>query len=103
MADADDLDAQTDWRLLRALARANDGHTHEALQLAKEAVEMASASDAPLLQGWALTTLADVQGAAGLPTERDATLRDAMELYRTKGDIVTSGQLDSRLKAEAGA
>ncbi|HEY8178716.1 MAG TPA: adenylate/guanylate cyclase domain-containing protein, partial [Candidatus Limnocylindria bacterium] len=103
MADADDLDAQTDWRLLRALARANDGHTHEALQLAKEAVEMASASDAPLLQGWALTTLADVQGAAGFPTERDATLRDAMELYRTKGDIVTSGQLDSRLKAEAGA
>ena len=64
---------------------------------------MAAASDAPLLQGWALTTLADVEDAAGLPDERDAALRDAMELYRAKGDIVTIDQLDSRLKAEAGA
>ena len=103
LADADDLDAQSDWRLLRALARANDGHTHEALALAKEAVEMASASDAPLLQGWALTTLADVHGAAGNEEERDATLRQALELYRTKGDTVTVAQLESRLKAEAGA
>ena len=103
LADADDLDAQSDWRLLRALARANDGHTHEALALAKEAVEMASASDAPLLQGWALTTLADVYGAAGNEEERDATLRQALELYRIKGDTVTVAQLESRLKAEAGA
>ena len=64
---------------------------------------MASASDAPLLQGWALTTLADVQGAAGNEGERDAALRQALELYRTKGDVVTVAQLESRLKAEAGA
>jgi len=103
LADADDLDAQTDWRLLRALARANEGQANEALQLAKEAVEMASDSDAPLLKGWALTTLADVHGAAGNEAEQDATLRQALELYRTKGDIVTVAQLESRLKAEAGA
>ena len=104
MADADDLDAQTDWRLLRALARANAGDADEASRLANEAVDMASASDAPLLQGWALTTLADVHGAAGNEAEQDATLRQALELYRTKGDIVTvRAQLESRLKAGAGA
>jgi class 3 adenylate cyclase/tetratricopeptide (TPR) repeat protein len=103
LADADDLDAQTDWRLLRALARANDGHHHEALQLAREAVELSSITDAPLLQGWALTALADVLGAAGQEAERDAALQQALDLYRTKGDLVTVAQLESRLKAEAGA
>ena len=103
LADADDLDAQTDWRVLRSLARANDGHTDEALTLALEAVEMTAASDAPLLRGGALTALADVQEAAGNPDERDAALRQALDLYRSKGDIVTVDQLESRLKAEAGA
>jgi class 3 adenylate cyclase/predicted ATPase len=103
MADADDLDAQTDWRLLRSLARANAGHTEESVLLATEAVEMTSASDAPLLQGWALMALADVHDAAGNTDERDAALRRALELYLAKGDIVTVDQLASRLKAEAGA
>jgi hypothetical protein len=103
LADADDLDAQTDWRLLRALARANDGDSKRALVLATEAVELTTASDAPLLQGWALTALADVHRAAGNGVEQDAALRKALELYRAKGDIVTVAQLESRLKAEAGA
>ena len=64
---------------------------------------MTAASDAPLLRGWALTALADVQEAAGNPEAQDAALRQALELYRSKGDVVTVGQLESRLKAEAGA
>jgi class 3 adenylate cyclase/predicted ATPase len=103
LADADDLDAQTDWRVLRALARANDGDTEESLRLAREAVDMTTASDAPLLKGWALTTFADVHESAGNADERDHALRQALDLYRAKGDIVTVGQLESRLKAEAGA
>ncbi len=64
---------------------------------------MTAASDAPLLQGWALIDARRRGGAAGHADERDAALRRALELYRTKGDIVTIDQLDSRLKAEAGA
>jgi hypothetical protein len=30
-------------------------------------------------------------------------LQQALDLYRTKGDLVTVAQLESRLKAEAGA
>ncbi|HKO34199.1 MAG TPA: adenylate/guanylate cyclase domain-containing protein [Candidatus Limnocylindria bacterium] len=103
LADPDDLDAQTDWRLLRALARVNEGRIDHGLALAGEAVEMTNASDAPLLQGWALTTLADVEDAAGHDSQRDAALRRALQLYRAKGDVVTADQLESRLKAEAGA
>lgn len=103
MADADDLDAQTDWRLLRSLALARDGHTADAVLLAREAVEMTKASDAPLLRGWALTALADVEEAAGNAAERAGALHEALELYRAKGDVVTVGQLESRLQAEAGA
>jgi hypothetical protein len=88
---------------LRAWARANNGQHEEALQLANAAVEMTATVEAPLLYGFALTTLADVHDAAGNERERDDTLRLAVALYQAKGDIVTVGELENRLKAEAGA
>jgi hypothetical protein len=99
LADADDIDAQTEWRSLRALALAGQGSTQEAVELATAAVELARTAQAPLLLAGALVILADVQETAGDADGSAATLRQALELYRAKGDVVSAGRLEARLNA----
>ena len=101
LADTDDIDAQTEWRCLRAISLANDGQTDEAVELARAAVEMRRASDAPLLLAGPWSPSATwrsrrERGGAG----RD--VHEALELYRIKGDTHLA-QLESRITVDAGA
>jgi class 3 adenylate cyclase/tetratricopeptide (TPR) repeat protein len=98
LADADDIDAQTEWRSLRAAALAHQGSATEAAELATAAVDLARTAQAPLLLAGALVTLADVQEQHGDADGSAATLREALELYRAKGDLVSAGRLEARLK-----
>ncbi|HET7520452.1 MAG TPA: adenylate/guanylate cyclase domain-containing protein [Candidatus Limnocylindria bacterium] len=101
MADADDIDAQTEWRSLRSLALAHRGEAEEAMALARAAVEIARTAQAPLLLAGALVTLADVQQKAG--EDASAACREALDLYRAKGDVVSTTLLESRTNGDAGA
>jgi tetratricopeptide (TPR) repeat protein len=98
LADADDIDAQTDWRCLRALSLAHAGKADEALELARAGVELSRAADAPLLHAGALITLAEVEGIAGHAPERDEALQQALVLYRTKGDLVSTRIIEAMRK-----
>ena len=103
LADTDDIDAQTEWRCLRAISLANDGKIDEAVELARAAVVISRAADAPLLLAGALVTLGEVEERAGHDAERDAARQEALDLYRAKGDIVSSRLLESRITVDAGA
>jgi tetratricopeptide (TPR) repeat protein len=103
LADTDDIDAQTEWRCLRALSLAHDGKTDEAVELAKAGVELSRAADAPLLLAGALVTLGEVEGTAGHAAERDDALQQALALYQAKGDLVSTRMIESRLTVDAGA
>ncbi|MGH2456549.1 MAG: ATP-binding protein, partial [Candidatus Limnocylindria bacterium] len=101
LATSEDVDAQTEWRGLRAQVLASRSEFEEAERLAREAVELAAEADAPLLQAEALGMLGDVQRRAGRSEWRDAVSR-ARALVSAKGDVVTSRRLEGLDSAEAG-
>ena len=103
LADTDDIDAQTEWRCLRALSLGHDGRAEEAVELARAAVELSRAADAPLLLAGALVTLGDVEDMAAHGAERDEAFQQALILYRHKGDVVSTRRIESRLTVDAGA
>jgi class 3 adenylate cyclase/tetratricopeptide (TPR) repeat protein len=103
LADTDDIDAQTEWRCLRAVALARRGELDEALELGHAAVEISRTADAPPLHAEALVMLADVEALAGHSAESNASLERALALYRTKGNIAAAQQLESQIKVDAGA
>jgi len=89
----DDSDAQALWRsvILRILARRGD--VENALQLAKEAVEIRSQTDSPVDLAEAHADLASILADAGRFDDAEASLEIALELVRLKGDRVTAARL----------
>jgi class 3 adenylate cyclase/tetratricopeptide (TPR) repeat protein len=92
-ASPDDIDAQVEWRGIRAMTLAGGGQTSEALSLASKAVAIAEAADAPLLNALALTMLAEVCRLTGEAEERQAAIDAARRIYVAKGDTVSSERL----------
>jgi ATP/maltotriose-dependent transcriptional regulator MalT len=66
------------------------GRDEEAERLAAEAVEVAAATDCPLVQTWTLLTLARVLRLAGRPAEARRAARDALAVAEGKGDLASS-------------
>jgi class 3 adenylate cyclase/tetratricopeptide (TPR) repeat protein len=85
----DDVEAQVQWRSVRApiLARAGDLAGAEAL--ARAALELAGGSEAPVLQADTLVELAGVLRLAGREDEAAAQAHAAVVLYTAKGDVVS--------------
>ncbi|MBI3781909.1 MAG: nuclear transport factor 2 family protein [Deltaproteobacteria bacterium] len=81
----DDLQAAIAWRGVRAEALAKSGEHAAAVDLAKAAVAIASATDALLDHADARVALATALRAAGRGTEADAEERRAIELWEVKG------------------
>ena len=92
----DDVEAQVQWRSIRApiLARAGDLAGAEAL--ARTALELARASEAPTLQADTLCELAEVLRLAQRPTEARSAFAEAITLYAAKGDVVSAARAGSR-------
>jgi hypothetical protein len=83
-----DLKAGIHWRDVRALAALRRGDIETALALARESVELASATDVLLLLADARLTLATALHAAGDTAAADAETRRAVEACDAKGITV---------------
>jgi class 3 adenylate cyclase/tetratricopeptide (TPR) repeat protein len=84
---SDDVDPQVRRRWVRARILARRGELAAAERLAREAVEVAAATDYTVLHGVALLALADVLRAAGSEAESNGALRAALVLFEQKGNL----------------
>jgi DNA-binding SARP family transcriptional activator/tetratricopeptide (TPR) repeat protein len=98
-----DLKAGIAWRDVRAEAAARRGDTTRALALAREAVELASATDALLLVADARLTLAGVLRAAGDTDAADAEAQRAVEACEAKGATVLAARARSAMTVQPAA
>jgi tetratricopeptide (TPR) repeat protein len=88
----DDTAAQVDWRGLRAVAIARDGHLEEAEALARQGVDLAEEAEFPTLKAEALLRLAEVLERAGRGDQAAKASATARDLYREKGDLVSAAR-----------
>jgi class 3 adenylate cyclase/tetratricopeptide (TPR) repeat protein len=86
----DDIESMALWRSIRAPIIARAGNLKEAESLASSAVEISRKSDAPQMQADTLTELAAVLKLAGRVDEARQAIDRAIEIYRSKGDIVSA-------------
>jgi class 3 adenylate cyclase/tetratricopeptide (TPR) repeat protein len=80
-----DLISQVQWRIALAGVSGTEG---DSIALAREAVEIAEATDATPLLADALLALRDALAATGRVAEAEAAAHRAAELYRAKGHVV---------------
>jgi class 3 adenylate cyclase/tetratricopeptide (TPR) repeat protein len=90
-AAADDVDAQVQWRAVRAPILARQGDLLAAESLAREAVQLASDTDAPLLLAEAQADLAEVLAIAARFGDAAAAYALAADIWERKGDRVSTG------------
>jgi predicted ATPase len=91
-ASTDDAFSQVLWRSSRARLLARQGEQTAAEQLAAEALAIAEQTDSPTMRGDALRDLADVLSLAQKQVEAAARLEEAVQLYETKGNVVSARQ-----------
>jgi tetratricopeptide (TPR) repeat protein len=97
-----DVDANVRWRQLRAKALAHLGRLGEAEALGVEAVRLVAATDYLDLHAHALMALAEALRLADRTTEAASSVRDALELYRRKGSLVTARRAEALLEELGG-
>jgi tetratricopeptide (TPR) repeat protein len=83
-----DVDAQMHWQRVRGKILARRGQHEDAVLLATKAVEVARSTDYLDLQGWALLDLAEVLQLTGRPEEAIPVLREALDAFERKGNVV---------------
>ena len=88
-ATEDDVDAQVQWRSIRAPIIARAGDLAGAEAMARAALTMARASEAPILLADTLSDLATVLRLAGRHEEASGAIAEAVTLYFTKGDLIS--------------
>lgn len=88
----DDVDAQVQWRSVRAPILARRGALAEAEQLARAAVQLAGGAEVPLLLAEAHADLAEVLALAGRAAEAGADYDAAAALFARKGDVVSAAR-----------
>jgi class 3 adenylate cyclase/tetratricopeptide (TPR) repeat protein len=86
----DDVHAQISWRVARAKALAQLGRGREAEETGLAAVELAAATDSPVLAAEALLALAEAHAAAGEAVEGREAASQALQLYEAKGNVVSA-------------
>jgi tetratricopeptide (TPR) repeat protein len=77
-------------REARALALGSIGRLAEAEELARDAVDLGRRSDFLNLRGDTLVDLAEILTRAGRPEEGASPLREAVELYERKSNVVSA-------------
>ena len=92
----DDVDAQVQWRAVRAPILARGGDAAAAQELARAAVRMARAAAAPLLQADALLDLGEVFEVAQRPEQARECYLEAGATAAAKGDVVTARRARER-------
>jgi tetratricopeptide (TPR) repeat protein len=97
-----DVDAEIRWRQVRARILARLGRADEAESLAREGLELASATDYLELNAVALASLAEVLRLAGRDQEAAASLQEANRLYERKGNLVMADRTRAELQELSG-
>ena len=96
LGEADDVLTQVPWRGVRARILASRGDAAGARRLAMEGLDLAGMSD-PRLRADALVDLANVLDTVGDTESSGPPLREALNLYELKGDLVSAGRLRERM------
>jgi len=94
---SDDLLTQHLWRRVRAKVLARRSEHAEAERLALEAVAISEMTDQLVVQGDVYADLAEVLSLAGRPQEAASALRQALERYERKGNLVSTQRAQTRL------
>jgi class 3 adenylate cyclase/tetratricopeptide (TPR) repeat protein len=94
-----DVVAAAAWRSARARALALLGDAEGALAFAREAVDLAAATDYPNLRGRALESLADALEAAGETDAAATAAADAVSHYEAKENLADARRLSRGLPA----
>ncbi|HEX6018166.1 MAG TPA: hypothetical protein VFZ28_08695, partial [Burkholderiaceae bacterium] len=89
-AAADDVDAQIQWRSVRAPILARSGDLAAAEALVREALQLAEGAEVPLLLAEAHHDLAEVLAIAGRDAEARCEYVRAAEIWQAKGDRVSA-------------
>ncbi len=89
LATDDDASAQVVWRQVRARVLARRGEVRRALELAREAIEIALTSDHLNLQADSMVDLAHrLRGSRRADEDATTALRTALGIYEAKGNAV---------------
>ena len=96
---SEDVITQTLARQALAKVLARRRQHAEGESLARQAIALADATDALLVQGDARQDLAEVLELAGRREDAASTLREALELYERKGALVPAQRVRERLAA----
>jgi class 3 adenylate cyclase/tetratricopeptide (TPR) repeat protein len=95
---SDDAATQMLWRQVQAKVLARRGDRAKAERLAREAVEVADATDMLNAQGYAYSDLAEVLRLAGRTDEARAALEHTLALHERKANLVMADRTRARLK-----
>jgi tetratricopeptide (TPR) repeat protein len=91
----DDIESQALWRSVRAPIVARQGQADQAEELAQMAVAMVRDSEALHLKAEALSELASVLRIVGKSDQARSAVKQAIELYRSKGCVFSSDRLSA--------
>jgi tetratricopeptide (TPR) repeat protein len=92
----DDVDAQVQWRAVRAPILARGGDAVAAQEMARSALHLARAAEAPLLQADALIDLGEVLEVAQRTAQARECYLEAGTIAAAKGDVVTARRARAR-------
>ena len=90
LSSPNDIASQAFWRSMRAPILARQKNFSQAEELARAAVDLLKQTESPNLEADALSELALVLQVAGRLPEARTVIGEAIALYRSKGDLVSS-------------
>ena len=101
LADSDDVYSQVLWRTVEAKVLALNGTDGPATALAKEAISLVAGTVDIELRADTLLDYAEVLRLIGRDNEQGPHLREALALYRQKGDVVLAAAAERLAESAA--
>ena len=99
MAPPQDVEAQTQWRIVRAKLLAREGLEEEASQLSLEAVDSSRRAGLVTLIGDCLFVRAEVLSSFGHTQEAREYFQEALEVFERKGVVPSIEKVKAQLAA----
>jgi tetratricopeptide (TPR) repeat protein len=97
----DDFESQVLWRGVAARLSARSGAGEEALELAESQARLAAETASPVFEAEARRERAEVLVLLGRQNEAEPPLREALQLFEKKGDLVSAARIRLQLEALA--